>query len=85
MSREPKIGVSAGVQGVGAAIQKITASMNKLGAEVAKVSRLKFEPIDAKLMSRDLDLINRQMKQALALSSRLRNALKATGAARQSR
>lgn len=62
-----------------AAIQKITSSMNKLGAEVAKVSSLKFEPIDAKLMARDLDLINRQMKQAIALSPQLRNALKASG------
>ncbi|MEX3982820.1 hypothetical protein AB4Y45_27990 [Paraburkholderia sp. EG287A] len=30
-------------------------------------------------MARDLDLVNRQFKQALALSSQLRNALKATG------
>jgi hypothetical protein len=76
---EVKIGVAAGVAGVDQAINKITSSMNKLGAEVAKVSNLKFEPIDAKLMARDLDLINKQLKQAIALSPQLRNALKASG------
>jgi hypothetical protein len=76
---EVKIGVSAGVQGVDAAIQKITNSFNKLGAEVAKVSGIKFEPTDAKLMARDLALINKQAKELLALSPQIRNALKATG------
>jgi hypothetical protein len=76
---EIKIGVGAGVQGVDAAIQKITAGMNKLGASVAAASKLKFEPVDVKLMARDLALINQQMKQVIALSPQLRNALKATG------
>jgi len=76
---EVKIGVSAGVGGVDQAINKITASMNKLGASVAKNQGLKFEPTDMKTMARDLDLINKQMKQVIALSPQLRNALKATG------
>ena len=74
-----KIGVSAGVSGVDAAIQKITSSMNKLGAAVSKTQGLKFEPVDLKVMERDLSMINKQFSQALALSAQLRNALKASG------
>ena len=76
---EVKIGVGANVGGVDAAIQKITASMNKLGAAVSANQKLRFEPTDVKLMSRDLALINKQFQQTLALSGQLRNALKATG------
>lgn len=76
---EVKIGVSAGVQGVDAAIQKITASMNKLGAAVAQNAKQKFEPVDVKLMARDLALINKQFQQTLALSAQVRNALKNSG------
>jgi hypothetical protein len=76
---EVRIGVGANVGGVDAAIQKITASMNKLGAAVAQNQKQKFEPVDMKLMARDLALINKQFQQTLALSSQLRNALKATG------
>ncbi|MCX4137907.1 hypothetical protein M0D68_06910 [Paraburkholderia sp. SEWSISQ10-3 4] len=76
---EVKIGVGANVGGVDAAIQKITASMNKLGSAVAQNQKQKFEPVDMKLMARDLALINKQFQQTLALSSQLRNALKATG------
>jgi hypothetical protein len=53
--------------------------MNKLGAAVAQNQKQKFEPVDMKLMARDLALINKQFQQTLALSSQLRNALKATG------
>lgn len=76
---EVKIGVGANVGGVDAAIQKITTSMNKLGAAVAQNQKQRFEPVDVKLMARDLALINKQFQQTLALSSQLRNALKATG------
>ncbi len=53
--------------------------MNKLGAAVAANQKQRFEPVDMKLMARDLALINKQFQQTLALSSQLRNALKATG------
>ncbi|MGY6161844.1 phage tail tip lysozyme [Paraburkholderia strydomiana] len=76
---EVKIGVGANASGVDAAINKITQSMNKLGAAVAANQKLKFEPTDVKNMARDLDLINKQFKQTLALSGQLRNALKASG------
>ncbi len=76
---EVKIGVSAGVQSVDTALSRITSQMNKLGAAVASASKQKFEPVDVKLMARDLALINQQMKQAIALSPQLRNALKASG------
>lgn len=76
---EVKIGVGAGVQNADAAIQKITTSMNKLGASVAAASKQKFEPVDVKLMARDLALVNKQFQETLKLSSQLRNALKATG------
>ncbi|MFM0088922.1 hypothetical protein PQR46_18605 [Paraburkholderia sediminicola] len=76
---EVRIGVGANVGGVDAAIQKITASMNKLGAAVSANQKQRFEPVDMKLMSRDLALINKQFQQTLALSGQLRNALKVTG------
>ncbi|WP_268963874.1 phage tail tip lysozyme [Paraburkholderia haematera] len=74
-----KIGVGANADGVANAINKITAAMNKMGSAVAQNQKLKFEPVGVKLMERDLALINKQFQQALALSSQLRNALKATG------
>ena len=76
---EVKIGVGANAGGADAAIQKITTSMNKLGASVAANQKLKFEPTGVKDMARDLDLINKQFKQTLALSAQIRNALKASG------
>ncbi|MFC5427634.1 phage tail tip lysozyme [Paraburkholderia denitrificans] len=76
---EVKIGVGANASGVDTALNKITASMNKLGAAVAANQKLKFEPTDVKTMARDLELINKQFKQTLALSASLRNALKTTG------
>jgi len=76
---EVKIGVGANAGGVDQAIQKITASMNKLGSAVAANQKLKFEPTDVKNMARDLDLINKQFKQTLALSAQVRNALKNSG------
>jgi len=76
---EVKIGVGAGVGNVEQAIAKITAQMNKLGAAVAANQKLKFEPTDVKLMARDLELINKQFKQVIALSPQLRNALKVSG------
>lgn len=76
---EVKIGVGANIGGVDAAINKITQSMNKLGAAVSTNQKLKFEPTDVKNMARDLDLINKQFKQTLALSAQIRNALKASG------
>ncbi|NPT44364.1 hypothetical protein GNZ12_24240, partial [Paraburkholderia sp. 1N] len=76
---EVKIGVNANADGVAKAIDTITRSMNRMGSEVAKVSHLKFEPVDVKLMARDLALVNRQFSEALKLSAQLRNAIKATG------
>ncbi|SIO39790.1 hypothetical protein SAMN05444172_1601 [Burkholderia sp. GAS332] len=76
---EVKIGVGAGVAGVDQAISKITQSMNKLGSAVAANQKLRFEPTDVKTMARDLDLINKQFKQTLALSAQIRNALKSSG------
>lgn len=76
---EVKIGVKAGVEGVDQAIAKITQRMNALAQAVGKNQNLKVEPTDMKLMSRDLDLINKNFKQTIALSSQLRGALKATG------
>lgn len=78
---EVKIGVSAGVQSVDTALSRITSQMNKLGAAVASASKQKFEPVDVKLMARDLALVNKQFQETLKLSSQLRNALKATGQA----
>ncbi|MFM0165770.1 phage tail tip lysozyme [Paraburkholderia sediminicola] len=76
---EVKIGVGANVGNVDQAISKITQSMNKLGSAVAANQKLKFEPTDVKAMARDLDLINKQFKQTLALSAQIRNALKSSG------
>jgi hypothetical protein len=76
---EIKIGVSAGVGGVDQAIAKITQRMNALAQAVGKSQNLKVAPTDMKTMARDLDLINKQFAQTLALSAQLRNSLKATG------
>jgi hypothetical protein len=76
---EVKIGVGANASGVDQAINKITQSMNKLGSAVAQNQKQKFEPVDVKLMARDLALINKQFQQTLSLSAQLRNALKVTG------
>lgn len=76
---EVKIGVSAGAGNVSKAVDQVTASLNRMGAAVAKSQGLKFEDTSAKLLSRDLALINKQFQQAITLSANLRNALKNTG------
>lgn len=74
-----KIGVGADAGSVSKAIDQITNAMNRMGQAVSKSQGLKFEDTSAKLMARDLELVNRQFTQAIKLSAALRNAMKATG------
>jgi hypothetical protein len=88
---EVKIGInggggSAGGGGGGGGVDKQTKDIEKLakalsqvGAEVAKLSKLNFEPPSIKDFQRDMGMLNTQWKQAIAAMPQLRRAMQQTG------